>query len=381
MAVVERYSALDVIRGVALFGVLLVNLVVGFRVCIFEYYFTFHTHPGIANMVADYVREIFISGKAMALFTLLFGVGVAVQYDRARARGRRPVWFLLRRLLVLLCFGVLHYLLLWDGDVLMLYAMCGFALLLFVKASPKVLVSFGILLLLALPVLFGMTSSGAMDKEMWREPIEAFAEWYAHPVYAALVGFRFLMVPYFLSIAIFLQFVPTAGLMLLGMAAWRSGVVQHPGTRNRLLWGMVIGGGGVGICATLVDVLAQAAQLDLGRYIWICSILAQVPLALAYGSAMLLYLQRHPVGAWRVYFAAAGRMAVTNYLTQSLIFSFLFYGYGFGLFGKLNTVTATLLGILVYLCQLRLSHYWLQHHRFGPVEWLWRRLTYGKQAV
>jgi uncharacterized protein len=361
--------------------VLLVNLVIGFRVCIFEYYFKFHTHFGTANQAADYLREIFISGKAMTLFTLLFGVGVAVQYDRARTGGRRPLRFLMRRLFVLLCFGVLHYLLLWDGDILMLYSLCGFALLFFVRASPRVLVSVGVLLLLILPVFFATVSDGTMDKEAWKEILRTFSDWYAHPIYAELVGFRLDMMSYFVLMELFTQFLPVMGLMLLGMAAWRSGLVQHPERHARLLWRLILLGGVTGFGATFVDVSVRANMLEPERFHWLCLVLAHVPLALAYGASMLLYLHRHPVGRWRGYLAAAGRMALTNYLTQSLIFSFIFYGYGVGLFGKVSTFTATLLGIVVFLWQLRFSRFWMKRHRFGPFEWLWRMLTYGSRGV
>jgi len=174
---------------------------------------------------------------------------------------------------------------------------------------------------------------------------------YAHNGFVALIGFRWeetvrFVIPILVGVA-----QKTWGLMLVGVAVWRSGVVREPERYRRVLWG-------------LAAVLAIAGLLTD----------VHVLLAFGYGSALL---------AWRppalAPFASLGRMALTNYLMQSVIFSLVFYGYGLGLFGQMGTGAAAALGVAVYTGQLAFSRWWLGRWRFGPMEWIWRSLTYGKR--
>src|SRR5260370_33322245 len=125
----ERYPALDVIRGISLFGVLLVNLITGFRVSLAEHILTFHTDPGSLNRAVDSLIAGLVEFKAFTLFSFLFGVGVAVQTERAGQRGISPARHLLRRLLVLLPLALCHLLLIFNGDILTLYAICALLLI------------------------------------------------------------------------------------------------------------------------------------------------------------------------------------------------------------------------------------------------------------
>ena len=376
----ERYSSLDVIRGVALFGVLMGNLLMGFRVSIYHYYLVFHTDPGLASHAVDYLREIFISGKAMTLFTLLFGVGMAVQMDRARQSGRGVASFMLRRLFILLLMGFAHLLLLWEGDVLVLYAVCGIVALMFSRASATFLVCVAVLLLCIHVIPFTDFANAPPDEAYLRELVENHSGWIADATYLELIGYRLEMLPWFTLRDHMFAVLPTCGVMLLGMAAWRSGVLRNPGSHSRLLWSLIVGGALIGFAATAVIVQVRVTREYIGGWSWLCDLLAHLPLALAYGAALLLWLDRHPDpdGKCRTLFAAAGRMALTNYLLQSLIFTTLFYGYGFGLFNRLSSARVVPLGLLVFVCQLYFSRSWLRTHRFGPVEWLWRSLTYGR---
>ena len=134
----ERNVALDVLRGAALFGVLMVNLLVGFRVSLFEAIFTFHTHPGRANHAVDILIAWLFEFKALTLFSFLFGVGVGLQAERAAAHGMSAPRFFIRRFVGLLAIGLCHMLLIWNGDILTLYAVCGLLLIPFVASVCKV---------------------------------------------------------------------------------------------------------------------------------------------------------------------------------------------------------------------------------------------------
>jgi uncharacterized protein len=166
----------------------------------------------------------------------------------------------------------------------------------------------------------------------------------------------------------------TLGLMALGAAAWKLGIFRDPSRHRRTLWAITLLAGGVGAAATLL--MAFEIPTSLPRSL--LDAFSSAPLALAYGSGLLLIF-RSPKWVQRFApLAATGQMALTNYLSQSVILSFLFYGYGFGLYDQLGSATAVGVGLVIFAGQVVLSWFWLQRFRFGPVEWLWRSLTYGR---
>jgi plasmid maintenance system killer protein len=139
----ERYVALDVLRGLALFGVLLINLHTLFRVSLFEHILHFHTEPGTWNHVADVLLAGLLETKAVSLFSLMFGIGSAIQAERAAARGVNVTRFLVRRYLVLLALGLCHWCLIWNGDILTLYAVCGLLIVPFMRLPAWMLAVLG----------------------------------------------------------------------------------------------------------------------------------------------------------------------------------------------------------------------------------------------
>jgi uncharacterized protein len=355
----ERYGYLDVLRGVALFGVLLVNLLDAFRVSMFQHFAQFHTHPGSANFLVDTLVATFVEFKALTLFTFLFGVGTAIQAERSAARGVPVTPFLLRRFLILLAFGLAHMFLIWNGDILLLYAVCGLLLVPTLRLSPRALAILGLAAIL-LPSFVSLNFHFPSVEAM-RAQVEAANRVYAHGDILEILRFRSseavrLVLPLLWSV------LPrTAGLMWWGVAAWRSGLLLQPEHHRGLLstllvLGIVLGGVTSRLHSRFEDILTI------------------IPLASAYAGAVLLWYRPGRAEA----FAAAGRMALTNYLTQSIVLGFIFYGYGFGLFGRLDPTAGLALAIVLYAFQLAASLVWLRHFRFGPVEWLWRSLTYGR---
>ena len=166
--------------------------------------------------------------------------------------------------------------------------------------------------------------------------------------------------------------------MLLGLAAWRAGVVRDPWRHRALLRAVALAGVVVGGSATAL----QVASASSGRPSPVPALLldagSSIPLALAYAAVLLLWLRGPRNRPLAAPFAAAGQMALTNYLTQSLALCLIFYGYGLGMSGRLGSASAALLGLGLYAGQLAFSLVWLRRYRFGPVEWLWRSLTYGR---
>jgi uncharacterized protein len=168
-------------------------------------------------------------------------------------------------------------------------------------------------------------------------------------------------------------------LFLLGMLAHRRGVFRRPAEHRRLLRFVVAGGVVVASVGTSLRALDTLGVMALGRMRNPAAALSLVPLALAYVAALLLYSCREPVRERLVWLSPVGRMAHSNYLTQSLVLGFVFYGYGLGLFGRLTSAEAPPIGLAFFAVQVVVSALWLRHFRFGPAEWLWRALTYGQR--
>lgn len=330
----DRYASLDILRGAALYGVLLVNLMTLFRVSLFDH---------ILGRAGAFWPLHLLEFKAFALFSFLFGAGAALQSPHGAL-------FLVRRFSVLLVIGLVHLILVWNGDILALYAICGFALIPLLRLPDLVLAATAAALIViphyvALPVPF----PGA---EAMQSQAAAATRVYAAGGFLEILEFRWEETRGFIIPLLLLALPKTLGTMLLGAAAWRSGLLIA--NRRPWMYGLVVPGA-IGVAGTALG----------------SSLTGPVPLALAYASAILLWLPRAPL------LAAGGQMALTNYLTQSLVFSLVFYGYGLGWFGRTEAWTTAAAGTTFYILQLLFSRWWLERHPYGPAEWLWRSAAYG----
>ncbi len=347
----DRYAPLDILRGLALFGVLLVNLLTVFRVSLFAHITGSDAPADAAGRLISAIVSMLIEFKAFTLLSFLFGAGVAIQMDRAsnRAGAER---FLLRRFLVLLVIGLIHLLLIWNGDILTLYGLCGLLLIPFLRLPTALIAVAGAVLILVshfggLPIEFPATHT------LHTQAAEA-ARVYADGGFVEILVFRWTETRNFILPLLLLTLPKTLGVMLLGLASWRSDLL----TGRRDLWPPIL------VVSAAIGITGTALHLDLA---------AHVPLAFAYAAAVLLWIPSAPL------LAAGGQMALTNYLTQSIVFCFVFYGYGLGQFGRIGVLPAAAAGIAFYLVQLVFSRWWLRRFRFGPAEWFWRSCSYGRR--
>ena len=354
----ERIDAIDVLRGVALFGVMAINLVMEFRVSIFDQFLGPRMLASPVDRAIETILTQAIELKAFALFSLLFGAGLAIQFDRLADSGRRTA-LLVRRLAVLLVFGVIHLCLIWNGDILTEYAIAGFIVLPFLF-GPRWLLTLAALVSLALYLAMqafppaGLFPSRAT---IWQDVMDA-NRIYATGGFVDVLAFRLREIPLIASLHAFV-FLRTIGLFLVGALAWRSGIVQNP--------------------RSLFAIALPAIGLGAGLLYRGIEPLGTILLALGYGAAILgiAHFERgKKLLGWA---APLGRMAFTNYVAQSIIFGWIFYGYGLGLFGRLGITPALAIGLIVYAAQVRFSTWWLHHYRYGPLEWLWRSLMYGER--
>jgi uncharacterized protein len=285
---------------------------------------------------------------------------------------------MVRRLAILLAFGLAHLFLIWNGDILTEYAIVGFAVLPFLY-GPRWLLIVAATLFLALYV-----ASPLMP------PIIAFpdAGWITHHLAKAqqaygtgsfmeTLAFRVAEVRDIAPLHVYV--LPrTFGLFLLGALAWRTRLFRSSSPRHFLVTAACFMLA-VGAWMTVAGARGEALDWHLDRQgRAILQSIAQLGLAAGYGAAIIV-LADHAVGRRFVAWAGPlGRMAFTNYIVQSIILSWIFYGFGFGLFGRASVFDSLVIAVAIYVAQAAFSAWWLHRFRFGPLEWLWRSLMYGK---
>lgn len=369
----ERIDAVDALRGLALFGVMAINVTMEFRVSIFEQFLPRSTTSSALDSAAQTFLTTAVELKAFALFSLLFGVGMAIQFERLAASPRRAV-LLVRRLIVLLAIGLVHMYLIWNGDILTEYSFAGL-LVLPLLWGPRWLLAAGaalfLVLYLAMPLWPPLVP---WPTTIWiREHIVTALQVYGTGGFSEILAFQIREVAsiFPLHVAIF---PCTLALFLLGMLAWRMEIVRRPRDHRLLLLAVATTGILVGGALTVAEQMQALAGL---RAHYPLERLGTVVLATGYAAALFAVLNTGTGKLMLGWAAPLGRMAFTNYLAQSIIFSWIFYGYGFGLFGRVGVLTALAIGIAVYVVEVVFSAQWLRYYRFGPVEWLWRSLMYG----
>jgi uncharacterized protein len=393
----ERIQVVDILRGFALLGILLVNMQF-FKSSPFAAQFADQQvwTSGIDQTATVFIR-FFAEGKFYTMFSLLFGFGFAVQMLRAEARGDRFGPRYTRRLLVLLVIGILHGVLLWYGDILKSYALIGFLLLLFRNSASKTLLIWSALCLLSVVVLgtgflaLSMLANTVFPTTQAADPTTKFFSGLAERATYAYSSGSFgevmqqRLIDNAISIASAIFSVPSIlAMFLLGLYAGRrqlfSNVAMHKLLIRRvMIWGLVLG---LSLNAAYVAAteLSDPAQMSgMNTVALIAQTLGGPALCLGYVAAITLLVQRSSWQQRLAPLAAVGRMALTNYLLQSLICTTIFYSYGLGLFGQVGPAAGVLLSVAIYTLQIALSRWWLRRFRFGPMEWLWRSLTYRRR--
>ena len=357
----------------ALLGVLAINLVTEFRISIFEQFLPAARPAAPLDRAVETILMLAVDMKAFALFSLLFGVGLAIQFEHLSTNPDRAL-LLFRRLIVLLALGLLHLCLIWNGDILTEYAIAG---------------------LIFLPFLFGprwLLASGAatflglyLALQIWSPPglFPSFAAIQrdvqeANYVYAAgsfweVLAFRLREIPLIVPLHIYV-FPRTIGLFFLGAFIWRSDVLRKPD--RMLMFSTAAACVGLGATLIFLKVNGGLASRSLDA---MATPAGTILIALGYGATCLAVAELTGGKMLLGWAVPLGRMAFTNYLAQSVIFGWIFYGYGLGLFGQLGAAETLAIGLAVYVGQVIFSAWWLRHYRYGPVEWLWRTIMYGTQ--
>ena len=397
-----RLQTLDLVRGVAVLGILLLNIV-GFGMPEAAY-FNPRAYGGSegADLAAWLINFILFDGKMRGLFSFLFGASMLLVIERAEAKGESPIAVHYQRMAWLLIFGLAHLWLVWFGDILGGYALIGMAAFWLRKLPVRSMIVLGVMLVVFQTLLFCLLPFGVH----YLQSIPAGAPGYADAVkqvaefnrsfgvptaaetakqlalfrggYAEIVHDRFLhnqTGPLFMAL---LYGAETIAYMLFGMAALRTGMLRGEWPRARLKRLAWIGFG-IGVPA-YAAIAAWLINQDFAMFpVMLAVFVLTTPVRpiLFLGWACLILLLARPGGALIERLSAAGRMAFTNYLTTSLICTTFFYGYGFGWFGYLSRAELYLVVLAVWAAILLWSKPWLARFRYGPFEWVWRSLARG----
>lgn len=385
----ERIQFIDVLRGMALFGILAANMR-AFFAPIDVYDRIGLLFPSHADILAQGFIDAFIQGKFISIFSFLFGMGFAIQMSRAEARGARFMGFYPRRLLALALFGLIHGMLIWAGDILLTYSLSGAILLLFRKRQQKTLLWWAGSLF-ALPIVVSttfLTLYFSRFRRPWMVPkppdvskYYAVIQIYAHGSVRQILAQNWVEWKHELPTTLF--GIYAAGLFLLGMWVWRAGIVQRldeykPVLRRVCAWCLPVGAA-LSLYFAIVKAVIPPGHVSL--WAWFAG-LVWLPgshiLAAGYMSGIALIFLNENWRARLLPFAAVGRMALTNYLMQSVLCTLFFYHYTTGLYGRIGPALGLVPTVVLYSAQVAFSNWWLRRYRFGPMEWLWRGLTYGK---
>jgi uncharacterized protein len=397
----DRLNTLDGLRGVAVMGILLMN--------IFSFampsaaYFNPRAY-GADSLIDDAVWSfnfILIDGKMRALFSLLFGASMLLFIERADASGQDSIKLHLRRMAWLFLFGALHYALLWDGDILTLYAAVGVVAFLWHWLEPRELIKLSIGLTVASFLLWAsvlysfhkadaaglaprasveavearqtnLASLGEPDSSAIDEELDLFKSGYGEIVEARAVTDWTKPFRQIVSFGF-----ETMGLILLGMALLKNGFLRGEWP-DEALWRVILWGYGIGISGmSVLWLISWRSGFDVmvtGGAVLLWSILFRIPIMLGHAGLILFMLRSFKGTAATKRIEAVGKTAFSNYILMSLILGPIFYGYGLGLFGELFRWEVYLLVIPIWGVMLLWSKPWMTRFRHGP-EWIWRCLT------
>jgi uncharacterized protein len=413
----ERINSVDVIRGAAVLGILLMNI------ASFALPYRAYSDPTVAggatgaNLAIWAINYVLFEGKMRAIFSILFGAGMVIFMSRGEKRGAGMIVSDVyhRRLLWLLAFGVLHAYFVWEGDILYWYALTGLLVYCFRNLAPRWLLLGGVLVLammipqnvldsreiqtlrrkaaaanLAAKAGRQLTEEQVEDQKKWTEKsdelkpsqkaIDKEIEEHRGGYWKLFVS-RSSVASKMESILFYRYFWDVAGMMFIGMGLFKLGYLSAARSYREYTVAVCIGYG-LGLPGSILVARQMIASgFEPSRVLILDSTydIRRLAMVLAHVSVVMIVCKSGALSWLTSRLAGAGQMAFTNYLSTSIICTITFNGYGFGLFGKLDRMHIYAVVLAVWTAQLIWSKPWLEHFRFGPFEWVWRSLTYWKR--
>ncbi|OIJ16275.1 hypothetical protein BKP35_01380 [Anaerobacillus arseniciselenatis] len=388
----ERIITLDVIRGFALLGILLVNMQFFVAPKLFLMLSGVTLFEGAISNTADWLITIFATGKFFTTFSFLFGLGFFLFMERVSAKGLSVGRLYSRRLSFLLMLGLIHIFIFWSGDILLNYAIAGFLLLLFRKSSIEKIRKWAIGIFSVVVFLTGFFTflSSLMENVLgeeyapmndWASLVEQSVIVFQNGNFSEILAFRLteeipLILPNFIITIPMVLFI-----FLIGLYVGKKGVLMnisgHLGWIRKVWKKSFI----YGAVLTFVYVILKAELFIVPFYLHeasleVLSLISGLVVSFFYISSITLLCQQRQ---WKVrlkFLAPVGQMALTNYLLQTVICLMLFYGYGLGLYGKVAPEVGILITFVIFTAQVFLSKFWMARYKYGPLEHVWRAFTY-----
>ncbi|MCM3490584.1 DUF418 domain-containing protein [Alkalihalophilus marmarensis] len=385
----ERLVSLDIIRGFALFGIIFVNMPL------------FQSPQLVADLYMisqplvetdKWIRvflDVFIENKFFSIFSFLFGLGFYIFMNRAQKKGKRFYVLYVRRLTILALFGFMHLVFLWYGDILLNYALAGFLLLLFYNRKSKTILRLLVLFTVAFIFLLSLNFFSSPEEltieiqQLQAEgagKMEEAIDYYQNKSYLEWVSYRFIneVIPILMNLPF--SMLTALYMFLLGLYVGKRHIISefhsHKHLVKRVWWGSLL-------CSIPISISIVVLHLDVFNFGLANELFLQVfvtvsglSLSLFYISSLLFLLQKEK---WRKILhplSYIGRMALTNYILQTIIGVGIFTG--FGLFGEVHLGLGIIIGLIVFPIQILFSYLWLKYFKYGPLEWIWRSATYGE---
>lgn len=390
----DRIPVLDVARGLAIFGILLVNM------AHFSYPDLYLLMLGEDNFFSQQwhtwdhlthdLLNILIQAKFITMFSFLFGFGMIVMMERAEAQHQKFVPLYVRRLLALFLFGTIHAFFIWDGDILTDYALLGFLLLFFRKRKPKTLIIWAVILFSVFTLLFAVQDAMSLlspemplQEDGWKQQYVQEAkqaiEIYSTGSFMDVAGQRihdritYMSMNGMLSLNPLLYIfsnLPYFSMFLLGAAFAKLKVFHQPERHRRLLKRQWLSGVFIGVPLSVTGTLLDLDSLNL----------IGAPLLMFFYVTSLWHLhKRRTAQRLLALLSNVGRTSLSNYILQSVVCTLIFYNVGLGLYGSVYPFAGLVLSVAIFIGQLVISHVWLKYFRTGPLEWVWRFITYRKR--
>ncbi|CAN7467935.1 DUF418 domain-containing protein [Rossellomorea sp. LjRoot5] len=379
----ERIVSLDVIRGFSLLGIFIINMISFHSPFLYFDPYTWWKTP--EDMALFPWIDVLVQASFYPLFAMMFGYGLGIQQQRAEMKGTSFYLFGVRRLLTLLGIGCIHAFLIWSGDILINYAVFGLILLGFMRLSGKGLMWLGGILFLMPQMFFSillvlMTFSDPTGVTHYTNiaALQDSVSAYASGSFSNIMEQRF-QDWYMVNSPDNLLFLLLSILPMMMIGAGASKLQLLEKVRNHKKVWMITGG-----FTLLFGIIIKSLPLFIESnfaYNYIQDFFGGPFLSVSYAIILSLLLLNEKMMKWSKPFASVGKMSLSNYLMQSIIGTLLFYSYGFGLYGEVTLTTGTMLAVGIYIIQVILSEIWLSKFRYGPVEKLWRVLSYGRSNV
>ena len=377
VALNERIEAIDLMRGFSLLGILLINMLAFHSP--FSYIDPYTWFDGSWDKEVFGFLDIFVQGSFYPLFSMLFGYGLAMQFMKAEEQRQPFAPFAAKRLAILLIIGIIHAFLIWYGDILITYAITGFLLIGMLRIPPAWLFGLGTVIY-AIPQTFFlalMFIAVSIDSNFYTGMQEVQSSLAAYPTgtFAEIFSQRFDDWMYSNNPAYYLELiVRILPFFMIGAAAAKWRLIER--AKNLGKFWLILG-----ISTLVVGLLIKSAPYIIDNnyaYGYLQDAFGGPIVAVGYASMIVLLARNAKAVKFLSPLSKVGRMSLTTYIFQSVIATLVFYSYGLGLYGQVDLLTGTWIALGIFALQLIFAEIWFSKYKQGPLEFLWRRASYGR---